>query len=135
MRPTAPKKEVARSRVQYSAPTTPIGAIARAAVFYEVAHIPKRGFTSKEIADKYHLGETWYEYEDSPRRVNLATQLIRNDLNQAFKERKIMKLWSPRTGKLVKRDGYIVFVPPGVFPDTQVEYGIGLPDRHRWGYE
>lgn len=134
MRPTAPRKVVAVSRKEYSAGTTPIGAIARAASYYEVAHIPKRGLTSKEIADKYHLGETWYEYADSPRRVNMAEQLIRNELNAAFKQRKVMKLWSPTTGKLVKRNGYVVYVPPGVYPDTQVEFGIGLPDRRKWGF-
>lgn len=127
-------REVAASRKEYSAGTTPVGAICRAATFYEINHLPRRGITSKEIAEKYHLGEVWYEYDDSPRRVNMVEQLIRNDLAQGYRERKLMKLWSPTTGKLVRRHGYVVYVKPGVFPDTQVEFGIGVPDRRRWGY-
>lgn len=94
-------------------------------------HLPKRGITTDEIVEKYHLGEAWYEYEGQPRRVNLAGQLIRNELNRAYQQRKVVKLWSPRTGKLVRRGQCIVFFKPDVFPDKQVEFGVGVPDQ-RW---
>lgn len=121
----------AASRREYTPATAKIYAIARAATFFELAHIPRKGITSKQIADKYALGEIWYEYENSPRRVNMSEQLVRNELNKAFKERRVVKMWNSRTGKLIKRDGYIVYFKPDMFPMRQVEYGQQLPDG-RW---
>lgn len=129
------RRDIAESRREYVPATTPIGAIARAAAFYEIEHCPKRGITSREIAEKYALGESWYEYEDSPRRVNMVEQLIRNELAKAYRAHKLVKLWSPSTGKLVRRKGHVVYVPPGIFLDLQVEHGIGMPDRKKWGFD
>lgn len=125
----------AASRREYSPATAKIYAIAQAATYYEIAHIPRRGITSKEIAEKYALGEIWYEYENSPRRVNMSEQLVRNELNKAFKERRAVKMWNSRTGGLIKRDGYVVYFKPDVFPKRQVEHGVGLPDPRRWGFQ
>ena len=119
------------SRVDYTATGTSTYRIAKLATFWEVNHIPRRGITSKEIADKYGLGETWYEYEDSPRRVNMSEQLVRNELNKYFRDRTVVKMMNFRTGKLIHRNGYVVYFKPDIFPMKQVEYGQPLPDG-RW---
>lgn len=119
-------------RKEVEAPPAKLGALAKALVYYEINHLPKRGITSKEIVDKYKLGEVWYEYEGSKRRVNLSGQLVRNELNSYFKKFKIAKLWNRRTGDYVKRDGFIVFVNWGQNPDLQIDAATNLPDRAKW---
>jgi len=115
-----------------SAPTTSVGAMARAATYYEINHLARRGITSKEIVDRYGLGEIWYSYDGQDRRVNMAGQLVRNELNRYYKAHKVNKLWSRKTGGYVKREGFIVFVKPGTFPDLEVDAAQGLPDRAKW---
>lgn len=128
-------RKVAGSRVEYSGTSISTWKLVKAAVYYEINHIPRRGITSKEIAERYSLGNIWYEYEGDPRRVNMVEQLIRNELNRYYKERAVVKMWNSRTGKLILRDGYIVYFKPDVFPKRQVEYGVGLPDPRRWGFQ
>lgn len=125
--------EKAASRREISPAGTSLYMIIQAAVFFEVHRIPKRGITSKEIAEKYSLGEVWYEYENSTRRVNMVEQLIRNQLNKYYKERQLVKMWNSRNGRLIHRKNYVVYFKPDLFPDKQIEYHIGIPDRYKWG--
>ena len=108
-----------------------VGALCEAVVYYMVDHLPRRGITSQEIVDRFGLGSTWYVYPGSHRRVNMSGQLVRNALNRYFKENRLVKLYSPRTGDYVKRNNCIVYFKPNILKE-QVAYGDRLPDKRKW---